>query len=475
LPPVRHGLHARGAARAAADPETALGHYRDLLTSWAPGSLGEELEWLGGRGANDLAPRLVRAWLDTDPTRREPEVLRGIASAPGWRSWEQQATVSLLNDLPEQLLAATPPLRFWQVEAWLRGVEPPDKVRLATASLVCLRDGWTPAPESLRRVCQLLFDELPEPDALAALVSSGLNRAALHDTAADVFRLESPAALLRWLSWLPVDRLASFPERALGLLQLGRDMVTGKRLAGEVALRGRLLDALRALRDAAAGAGCSPEEVHRLWLAICQQCPGEAGRYLTDLARASAPAAWADETLEQALNDPDVDLRTLRRGLSGEPGWGPRRVAVVLKLVGLLERLESVSTIAASPFVEAEHFAAVRRVFCPERDEENADMAVELLRHLRVSLNPRWLTPVKDLIQTLVAARRFDEAYLLSDEALAGPANGALDIRGVPVEVYLKERYTGASRTPPPESADYQRGIASVTRSWVCHRRGRRG
>jgi hypothetical protein len=153
---------------------------------------------------------------------------------------------------------------------------------------------------------------------------------------------------------------------------------------------------------------------------------------------------------------------------------GSERLVRILKLVDRLERLESRSDIGISPILETEHFVAICRTFCRERDVESADMAVELLRHLRPSLNPRWLTPVRDLIQLLVAAGRYDEAYKLSDEVLSGPAGEKFDIGGQPVEFYLRDRCRRPSRQPPPDSADYRRVIVSMTGSWACCRHGLR-
>jgi superfamily II DNA/RNA helicase len=471
--PDRYHLHARGAARSAADPEKALGHYLALVPSWSFETLGEEVDWIELKAAANLAPRLVRSWLDVDTASRAEKVVRLVSTGRRWESWQERATVALLDALPQNLLAAAPALQFWRVDAWLRGVAPTKDARVAAAAFAALRDGWAPTSTALRRVCQLVFDELPEMEALAALSSSGLDRTALHDAAEGVFRPESASALLRWLTWLPLKRVAATPEKALDALRRGRDLVAKGRVR-DLALRARLVNALRLLRDAAVATPRSAEDAHRLWLPICQLHPEEAGRYVADLAKAGAPAAWVDETLELVLQDPNANLRALRVEIPARPGCGSHRLHGVLKLVGLLERLEAVSDIARAALVETEHFAAIRRIFGSERDVEIADMAVELLCLLRQTLNPRWLTPVKDLIQTLVAAKRFDEAYWLSDEALAGPAKSSLDIRGVPVEVYLGERCTGPSRAAPPERADYQRVISSMTRSWGCFRqRGR--
>jgi ATP-dependent DNA helicase RecQ len=471
--PDRHLRHAREAARTAADTETALGHYLTLVPRWTAEALGEEVEWIEAGAGSDLASRLVRGWLDVDPASRGEAVVRLVSSGRRWESWEEGATLALLNSPQQHLVAAAPGLRFWLVEKWLRGVAPADEDRVAAAALTAIRDGWAPPPATLRRVCQLVFDELPEERALAALDSSGLSAVALCDAADGVFRPESASALVRWLTWLPLDRAAT-RENALATLRLGCDLLA-ERGRADPRLRGRLMEALRSLRDAVVGAVCPPEDVYPLWLRLCQEVPHEARRYLAHLAEAGAPPAWVDKALELVLLDPHADFRALRGEVNTKPGRGSRRLLGVLKLVGLLEQLETSSDIARSASVEAEHFAAIRRVFRPERDVEAADMAVELICHLRQALNPRWLTPLKDLIQTLVGAKRFDEAYLLSDQALTGPANGALDIRGVPIEAYLRERCAGAPRTPPAESADYQRVIASVTRSWASQCRGRRG
>jgi hypothetical protein len=464
--PEQYQLHARGAARSAPDPAKALDHYLALVSIWSADLLDEEIEWLDGMGAADLAPRLVQSWLDVDAVNRAIEVVRLISSGRRWESWEEGATVALLNSLPRHLLAAVPALQFWQVEAWLRGVAPADDAFVATAALTAIRDGWDPGPASLRRLCQIVFDELPEEEALAAFSSSGIDRLVFHDAAVGVFCPETASALLRWLRWFPLNRVTARPAQALAALQLGRDLITERRQIVDKALCNRLIDALRPLRDAAVSAGCSPEEIHRLWLAVCRQRPEESGPYLVHLAKTSAEADWADEALDMVLHHTNVNLRAVRKKMSIPTGWGSRRLHGVLKLVGLLEQLESVSDIAMSPSVEVKHLAAIRRVFCPDQDVEDADMAVELLSHLCQTLNPRWLTPVKDLLLNLVAAKRFDEVYQLSDEILAGPAKGRLDIQGESIETYLAKRCTGTSRTPPPESADYRRVITLMTRSW---------
>jgi hypothetical protein len=134
--------------------------------------------------------------------------------------------------------------------------------------------------------------------------------------------------------------------------------------------------------------------------------------------------------------------------------------------------METNTTIASFRFVKAEHIAAIRRTFSLERAVENIDMAVALIAYLRRTINPDWVTPIKEHIHLLVLAGRFDEAYELSDKALAGPAKGKLVLSGVSVEVYLAQRCTGQSRQPPLEEVDYQRVIKAITRAWACYRRG---
>jgi hypothetical protein len=464
--PDRQATHALGAARTAADPEKALNHYLALVPRWTVEELGAEVEWIDASASADLAPRLVRAWLDVDPASRGGGVVCLVTTGRRWELWEEKATVALLNAVPQQLMASAPDLQFWQVDAWLRGVVPTDGASVAAAALTAMRDGWVPAPAALRRVCQLVFDELSEEEALAAISSSGLDRASLHDKAEREYRPESASAMWRWLTWFPKSRVAPTSEKALAALRLGCDLAFKGKPVGTASLRSRLLEVLRPIRDAAIGAAMSPEEAHLLWLDVCRRHPEEAGPYLAYLALAGAAASSIDAVLDLVLQDPGSDLRAMVAGLPSRPGYGSPRLQSVVGLVGLLERLERESDIGTAAGIETRHFAAIRRVFGTHRNEVAADIAVELINRLRRSLNPRWLTPVTDLIQALVAARRFEEAYRVSDEALSGYARGRLDIQGIPVEDYLARHCTGPSRPSPPQSSDYRRVIDSMTRRW---------
>jgi hypothetical protein len=473
--PERYQLHTWSAARTAADLEKALVHYSALVRSWQSETLGEELEWLGARGAANLAPRLVRTWVEVDPECRVAEAVRWVATEERWKSWDEQPTIELLNGFPPQWRDSAPALRWWQVEAWLRGLESPGDQVLTAAALKALRDGWMPAPSTLRRVAQLLFEKLSEGEAAEALSSSGMERGALHDSLDPVFGPKTASSLVRWLTWLPLDRLTSTSERVLRTLRLGSDLIIGEPEVKGGNLRQRLVEALRPVRDAGRTAGCSPDAVHQLWLSICQRRPDEARQYLADLLRADAPAARLDDVLELMLRDNEADFGSLRDTLT--PVRADRRserLRRVLKLTAYLQRVEESSDVAISSSLRTEHLAEIRSIFGPPRDIESADMAVELLRHLRRCLNPRWLTPVKDLIQALVGARRFNEAAELSAQVHSSSAVGELEIRGQPVESYLKERCRGASREPPPEKEDYRRVITAMTRRWACLRpRGR--
>ena len=464
-----HGQHTLNAARHAPDVDTAVRHYRGLVAGWSAFSLQEELEWLAVHALRNNAPHLVLAWMEVDTSARRPEAVALITASRRWETWPELLTLRLLNAIPPALLANSLSLRCWQIEAWLRGVEPPGERDLTTAALIVLGQGWNPAPVLLRQLAQYLFETLPETEALSAIIASDIDRAGLHSALEGVFRPQTPTALVRWLSWFSLSSLAGTRDQALATLQLGLKLLTGQ----TTDLRRRLVLALRPLRDVAAAVGCSMEEVHRLWDAVCQAHAEERPAYLVHLAKANVPGAWVDELIDLLLEDPQTDFVSLALAM-GNPPWDvPLRLQQILRLIAFLKHLETSTTIASYRFVKADHIAAIRRTFSLERAVENVDMAIALLSYLRRTINPDWLTPMKEHIQLLVLAGRFDEAYELSDKALAGVAKGKLILSGVSVEVYLAQRCTGQSRQPPPEEADYQRVIKAITRSWACYRRDR--
>jgi hypothetical protein len=326
--------------------------------------------------------------------------------------------------------------------------------------------GWEPRPGTVRDLGEALFERMPEENARRLLEDSQIHLPSLFALLRPVYQPATVTALTRWVALFLSVHPGSDALQTLGWFQQGEEVLRGcPDTAPEY--RQQLFDRLRPLRDAAASDPRQGEAVHRAWLGLCHLRAGEAQRYLLALLRRAqqVPPGWADGALEATLADPASDYRGVLAETAGVPqAVVCERLRRVLKLVGLVVRLEREWSIGTAAPLEQGHLAAVRQVFMPWRDAEAGDMAAELLGHLCQHKATGTLATMLQHAGALTDARRFSEARQRLAQARE---QFGWTLRGL-LQAGRLWACRGKARTAPPGVADYRRVIARLTRDWLC-------
>ena len=211
----------------------------------------------------------------------------------------------------------------------------------------------------------------------------------------------------------------------------------------------------------------SQERAHRAWLAVARTSPAAASAHLLQCLQLEPPAlTMVSECLDAILSSSlawDALISVARASLKPEIVQQHQRCASLLTLVRLMERLMTISDIAAANELDWRHLVAVLNAFEAKRSPEQADMAVALFACLRKRLNPRWLTIVDFHIQAFAYAGRASDVLTIAaqyPDVLVGPK------RERPAD-FLRS-VAREERSAPPNDGDYRRLIEAKIREWRC-------
>jgi superfamily II DNA helicase RecQ len=473
-----HEAHALNAARLALEITAAAKHYAVAVRRWTAVQIVQELsDWVAGAvslPAEEMAPRLLRVWLEPDREGRSPPAVAVLSEGDRWRGWSAPETLMLVSALSPGALWSRPQLAHWHTEALLRlGVEPGQGEALARAAAGCVATGWEPPVPALVSLATLLFESLTDGQLLEVYDPPDSGARALLALVCPIYEPKSPTALARWARLCSSACPEKVSPRAGHLLQQGiHDLGTGGSAAAACDT-GKLLEALQLLRDLALRDDRQAEEAHRRWLRLCERERREAPGYLLALLQSGARPAWSEEAMTIALDAPVEELLVLADRFAAvlRSAKPPESVRCVLTLVCLLKQVEDRSTIAQDPDIERNHLRIIRDTFRPAMSVTNADMTAELLDVLRQHVPKSWLTPLAAQVEALVEAGRHEEARQLPGLTQTG---ATLAVRGIPAEDFIR-RSRRANRTRPAEADDYRKVIQSVVSRWACNRKSRAG